>query len=82
MSLKQVTDSDTTVGQSHQAQVTVHNAGLADPDTENVLISGTDPAAEQRAVTELSTRMRALPGGRRRRRAGAVHPRSVHPGRR
>ena len=60
-SLKQVNDRDTTVGQSHQAQVAVHDAGLADPVVENVLISGIDQSAGQQAAIELTDKMKTLP---------------------
>ena len=64
-SLNQLTDLDTTVGQSGRAAHLLHDAGLADPATENVLISSRAGALDQgsgrQAAVELSRRMRQLP---------------------
>lgn len=59
--LNRVNDRDTTVGQSHQAQLAIHRSGLTDPVVENVLISGPDGDSRSAAAAELTRRMRGLP---------------------
>ncbi|MCW2523444.1 MAG: transporter [Frankiales bacterium] len=67
--LRTVTDLDTGVGQSGRAQRVLHDAGLADPQTEDVLISRLAvfgaPAAPAddsgRAAADVARRLRALP---------------------
>jgi len=57
-SLKQIGNRDATVGQSHQAQLVLHRAGLDQPAVENVLISGGDSAGRQAAAGELTRSLR------------------------
>jgi RND superfamily putative drug exporter len=65
IALNQLTALDTTGGQSGRAAHLLHDAGLADPTTENVLIGGRDGVLDritgQQVATDLSQRMRQLP---------------------
>ena len=63
--LRQVTNLDTVVGQSGAAAKLLHDARLADPASENVLISQRsgrlDPRLADRAAGALTARLRGLP---------------------
>ena len=64
-SLRQMSDADGTVGQSHRATALMQRADLQPPDTENVLISARsgpfDTAAARRAAAAVSAAMHRLP---------------------
>jgi putative drug exporter of the RND superfamily len=63
--VRSVTDLDTMVGQSGHAAHMVHDAGLAQPSTEQVLITARSGHLDQRAArqvaAEVTAKMKALP---------------------
>jgi putative drug exporter of the RND superfamily len=63
--VRSVTDLDTMVGQSGHAAHMVHDAGLAQPSTEQVLITARDGHLDNRAArqvaAEVTAKMKALP---------------------
>jgi RND superfamily putative drug exporter len=65
MSLKEMTSVNSTPGQAGHAARLLHDSHLAQPATEDVLITspqrGFDAAGAKRAATEVTTRMQALP---------------------
>ncbi|SHG58209.1 putative drug exporter of the RND superfamily [Jatrophihabitans endophyticus] len=67
-SLRQADDLDFARGQSGAATRWLHDAGLAEPDTENVLVTARsgplDDAAARAALTDAARRLRPLPAVR------------------
>src|SRR3954468_19986462 len=58
---RSLTDVESEVGQSGQADALLHRAGLRDPATESILITGRTPAAVRAAAADLGARAPALP---------------------